>query len=1674
MDVLKNIIKKFLKITAWTAAIIILLLVTIILLIQVPAVQNAIVQKVTSYLEKKTHAEIGIKRIGISFPKSVFVEGLLVRDLSKDTLVYAGEAKVNIDMIALIRSNIHLKSVALTDVVAKLNRPENDSAFNFNFLITAFSDSTKQKEAPDTAAKKTNLAVDNVELKNIRFIYDDNYTGIYAAAAFDRLNLTVDELDPDQQIYKADELSIDQLRGKVLIRKEIKSTESTTTSRSPVVSANRIVLKNSNFTFRDFTSKQSVIAFINNFKLSDAAVDLNTQHITMADLSLAKSNIGISMYEKPRIAADSIIQIEGKQKGWNVTVQKVDLKDNTIAYNIVNKPEIPKVFDASHINYQQVSLSAKNIYYSADTIRAKVLSCSATDSTYFVLKEFQADFFMNKNSIQAKGLVVKTSNSSIKASVTMNFASLEQLKDSIQNLGVTASLKKTTIHTRDVLYFSPGLIRQPFFRGAANSVTVSGNVSGTVGDLKGDHIFINTASKTAIAANFRITGLPDAETAYFDVPDLKVTTGKKDLVALLGNELLPTQISLPENMSVQGRFKGRIREFAGALSLKSDFGDVDAEATIDKSENFKATVQTTKFDLGALLNDKKMYGPVTINADVKGKGFTKNTINAQANVDVPEFYMNQYTYHKLKLTGNVSGQEFDGDIHLDDPNAEFDFKGLVSMKPGSEKYKFSLDLKGADLQKLKLVNDDFKIALTASSDLQGSSIDSINGDMGINKIVVVHHENKYVLDSMLFASINKSDSSSFRFSSALVGIRYDGTFAPTKIVSALKKCINTYFPIDSIAGINSTDSIAKNDTATDPAQRFNFQVQLHNHPIISEVFLPQLTEFEPGLISGKFDGATNTLTVSASVEKLTYGSVNMKKAALLINTDSSALNYKVGCAVVSNEQAKLENFTLYGKMANQKATVNIISMDSANNKKIAMQTTIVKEQNNYKLVLDPNTFYLADEQWRGSDDNYILFGKEGFLIHHFVLSKLQSELAAESVNDKFNDDLHVSIKNFQLEDLSRIFEKDTNLVRGVVQGDVQLKRVNNSYGIIADASINDLAVKEIPVGNITLKAENTSGERFNVDMTLKGAQNDVVVNGYYIPKDSLNALSFNVDIKSLSAKTIEAFSMNQVTETEGGLHGHLTVKGNTSKPDVAGSLTFDNMYAKPAILNSRILLQNQTIEISPNAITFNSFTIADRDKNTAVIDGSVKMNHFSNFNFALELSTKNFLLLNTTAKNNKEFYGVVLVDSKISVKGTPEFPVVNSRIKLKDRTSFTFAIPETKLTTDKGDNVVEFEDLQNPNSILYRTDGKQKTNTGFKNFDISSTIEIDKKATLRLLMDPSSSDSLVVRGEAALSLVMDPSGKISLTGAYNLNEGSYLVSLENVVKKKFAIEPGSTIVWNGDPLDADININAIYTIRTSPIELVAEQVSGLSESDKSGYRQRYEFLIYLKLRGALMKPEVSFEIQLPPEDKGILNGAVNAKLMQLNEDPSSLNKQVFGLLVLNRFIQEDPLQSETGGVSSAARTTVGKLLSAQLNQLGSKVIPGVELNFDVQSYDDYTTGEAQGRTEVEVGIKKQLFNERLTVQVGGSVDVEGEKAKENSASDITGDLNMEYKLTKDGRYRLKGFRHSQQEEAIEGKIIETGAGIMYVRDFNKWRELFRKPKDKKTPVSTPNDTTNSK
>lgn len=1665
MNKIKAILKKTLKAIFWMVGIFIVLFIVIAVLIQFPYIQTRIVRSATSFVSGKTHTRVEIKNVSISFPKTVVLKGLYLDDLKKDTLVYVGETKVNITLYDLLFSKIDVSSFALEDVTLHVNRPLKDSLYNFNFLLTAFAGTTKKANLTPKKPSKWKFNVDKVSLDNIHIHFDDNFGGINASVALKNLKLKMDKIDLEKSDYIMNDLLIDGLQAKVLMKGGAIQKEKNTAVISPTFKAKRIRITNSNISYNDLIGKQSVFTGINGFELKEGSVDLGKEMVSLGSVILSKSKIQYATVEtavpENKIATGN----QATKNDWKVAVQNIDMSDNSLSYEVTNKPVIRNAFDANHVYFKFFSLGAKDICYSPAKTEAKITRFNAIDRNHFIITRFETDFSMDQHTITTKKLKIQASHSTIEADINLRFESLKSLTESLPTLYLNVDLKTVSVRNADILYFNPQLIKQPFFKNRMNVTTLTGILKGHVNNLTGKNLEVKTGVKTTLKTDFTITGLPKAETASFNFPNLNVTTGRQDIEMIAGPSI-PKSIELPEDINVKAVFNGKIKSFKTTLEINSSSGTACLSANIDKNENFSSNLTISNFDMGKLMKDKTMYGPVSLTASVNGQGLDKKTIHANLKAEVTQLYLNLYTYHNLKVDGKVTGEEFEGQVNMNDKNIVFDFDGLVNLNPNHESYQFRLNMQGADLQKLNLTKDDLRISLEASANLKGGTASKLNGKIGISKIILAHGVKKYKLDSLLIASINEPKRSEINVRSSLIGIKYNGAVSPVVLPRMLTSFVNRYFRYS-----DSNPSIVKNDMPD-----FNFEIELHNHPILSEVFFPALKEFIPGLISGSYDSLKNNLKLTASIPKVVYGGTEINDLQMDVNSDSTAINYKLSTSSITNSQIELDNFTFDGKLTGNKLFANISSIDDDKDKKLVIHSQLTKDKTNYILTLDPKEFYLMNDRWDIADDNSIEFGKQGFLIHHLFFNHGENQINIASVHNKFNDDLNIAIKNFNLNDISQIVEKDTSLLAGNVDGNVLLKRVNNSYGIIADARIKNLAVHDVPIGDVFLKADNATTQKFDIDLKLSGEDNNLTAIGTFIPNGGDNSINIKANVQSLSMKTVEAFSFGQITDASGKMTGHFLINGKTTSPEITGEMVFEDAFLNPAELNILFELKHETVQLKPDGLYFNNFIMLDSGHHPAVINGSVKMKQFKNFNFDLHANTKDFMLFNTTNKENIEFFGRMIIDSKIDIKGPMSLPIVNARLKMKKESNFTFAVPEDKLTTDKGENVVEFNDSLKFNPILNRKELKVVEKTGFSGFDLSSVIEIDKEATLRLLMDPASTDSLVVKGEAALSFTMDRSGKMSLTGAYNLNDGSYLVSLESVIKKKFEIIPGSTIIWNGDPLDAEININATYTQRAAPIDLVADQMSGLSQTDIGGYKQPYAFLVVLKLRGAILHPEISFEIQLRPEDKGILGGAVNQKLTMLNADASALNKQVFALLVLGRFVQDNPLQTETGGTESLVRSTVGSFLSSELNKISSKVVPGVELNFDIQSYNDYQTGSAQGRTQVGIGLKKQLFNERLSVQVGGNVDVEGAKAQQNSASDITSDITIEYKLTKDGRYLLKGFRHNQYEGAIDGQLIETGAGVVYVRDFNKWKDFFLSPVEKRGKIKSENknDSTNVK
>ena len=1177
-----SIFKKTLKAILWVVLIFVLLFLVVAGIIQIPSVQTKIVHFATNFVSNKTHTLVEIKNVNIGFPKSVVFDGLFLEDEHKDTLVYAGKAKINIALFDLIFNKININSIELQNLHLNLYNTKTDSLFNYNFLIAAFADTTKQDTTNNKTPSKWTFTVDHVNLKNIKLRYDDEFGGINANLALDKLDLKIDKLDLENSIYNFNDLFVEKLRANVLLTKASKPSDNSSTTILPRITAKNIQINNSTITFGDSINRQSVWADIQRLVLVEGDVDLQKELVVADKIYLNESEI---RYKTNDIkVAEPTMEIPASKNEWKVTVRHIDFDNNSLAYTVDGTPILKNTFDANHLQFKRLHLKATQLFYSSDTTKVTVDEFNAIDLNGFEIKRFETRFKMDQHSITAQNVVAYTTNSSFKGAANIQFESLESLQETLPNMVLNVNLTKSGIANSDILYFNPALGSQDFFKNEQIITNISGVISGRINHLKGKKIVINTGDKTKVETDFDIVGLPEIETAYFVFPNMKLISGKSDIQKLVGSNI-PQNIHLPENISLLINFKGKMKSFVTSLGMNSSFGTANLEAKLDEKENFSANLQTTGFDMGSLLNDKEMYGPVTMNASVLGHGLDPKIMKAQIKADISEIYLNKYNYQHLTIDGTATGKEFSGKVQLNDKNAMFNFDGLVNMTPQKERYQFNLNLLGADLQKLNFTKDDIRIGMNAKADLKGGAVDKVNGTGGISNLILTSNGKKYILDSVMVASVNQPNKSEMSINSALIGIKYTGTFSPASLPNALTQFINKFFPF------SESKPVKENKDSTG----FNFEIQLHNHPVLSEVLLPELKEFEPGLITGRYDGKNNKLKLDAYMKRIVYGTTEMNDLAMEVISDSTALNYKLSSASISNSQVNFANFLFDGKLAENKITANLSSIEGLK-KKLVIRSEITKDKGIYKLVLDPKNFYLMNNRWDIADDNNIQFGKPGFLIHHLFMNNAQSEVNIASVHDKFNDDLNISIKKFKLDDISRIFEKDTSLIKGNVDGNVLLKRVNNSYGIIADASINNLIVREIPIGNLTLKANNPTNQRFDIDVQLTGTDNNLTASGYYIPNGGDNSIHLKTEIQSLSMKTVEAFSMGQISESSGILTGSFLIGGKPAAPEMTGELTFNNVFMNPSYLNNRIELKHETIQLKSDGVYFNKFTLLDNKK----------------------------------------------------------------------------------------------------------------------------------------------------------------------------------------------------------------------------------------------------------------------------------------------------------------------------------------------------------------------------------------------------------------------------------------------------------------------------------------------
>lgn len=1653
---MKRVFIFILKFLGWVLGVILILLLALTLVIKLPSIQTFIIHKATDFVSSKTKTKVTIGEIALIFPRSVRLNNVFAEDLKHDTLIYLGMLDVKVNLLSLIDKKIDISRAEISDLNANIYRTANDTSFNFQFIIDAFAPKSPIKVAVDTAtnSKPWRFGGSEVGLKNVNVSFHDSLGGTHLGCAIGSLELDVEKLDIQTMQFDVNYLQLANTKGYFHIAKSSPISTITGKSTPLVLSARNIDINNVDFNFINDPSKQDMKFNVGKSLIKNAAFDLATLTTKVGRFNLSQSIVNINMLMETNIGVTNNatnMVLETEVSPFNIVVEKIDLQHNTFKINMNDKPRLKRGMDFQHLDVKNINLKANKTSYSYQNIKAEIENFTATDQSGFQVKDLATIFVMDEKHAELKSLYLRTGLSKISNYVLVKYNSWDDFSKNIGALQIDTKLNQCVIDLRDVLFFQPELAKIDLFKQNLNQpIKLNAAINGYLSDIDIQNLGISFGKHTSIQAKGKIRGLPNIKKTYFDVILTSLNTSHQDLVTFLPTTILST-FSLPDTISLKGNFKGTTENFASAIQARTSDGYFEGNVelkNLTKTPSYIGQLVLKNLNVGKILKQTPMLGSATLTAKINGQGFDISKLNAMVDTKIDSIYLNKYKYIKLNVNGNFKEKIFVGHADIDDPNLSFVFDGKLNVRKKVNEYSFNMVLNGADLQALNLTSKDVTISALAEADIKAPDVDRTNGNAAIKKIVMYSEGKKYRLDSIIFTSYNDDKISKFYINSPLIRARYEGNIAVTKLPAILTEHFNYYF---------------KNITATKSVvQKFEYEMEITNLPIIYEVLVPSLKSMIPGKIKGGFDSQTRKLDFDANMIQIDYNGNKIDQLSLGVHSDIEKMDYSVGFSQFSNPEFSLDKTMLSGTIKNKTATIQLAITDKEKKNKLYLNSQIVSLNNeDYKFNILPKGFLLNDENWDVPESNLVEFGKNGTYIHNMNFENKSQNITINS-SDRSNDaDLAIKFKNFDLMSLSQILEKKDAILRGILDGDITLKKYRKQMAFVSDLNIKNTEFKGNKIGNTLIKADNLTENKYTLLAQITGNQNDILLKGYLQPKPKGMEMDLHLDLSKLNLASFQGFIHTQATSVTGFANGNVKITGQTSDPQINGDITLNKIGAKVLMLNQYLTLDESKIKIDPKGIYFPNILVYDSQKNTASIKGSIAMQQFKDMRYNIDIETDKFIIMNSTRKNFKMLNGKMIVSSTIKVRGTDAKPDIYSIVKLVDGSNFCFTIPENQLSADKGDGVIEFIiDTVNLHPIIRRAALHKKSSSGIKGIHITSNIELNKNSTLKLVLDPTQADTLIIRGDANLSFALDQSGKMSLTGTYIVASGSYELTLQDIVKKKFLINKGSTIVWNGDPLDANLDIVAQHNVRTSPADLLASGASGKVGVDNSATKNALNFFVKIFIKGQLLKPNLRFGLDMEPSQQQALGGTVYAKLNALNFNESERDKQVFSLLVLGSFM---PTANSSGGgtdYSGIARSSASSILSSQLNALSAQYIKGVEVNFDLQSYNDYQSGAKKGNTQLSVGLKKRFFNDRLSVQIGSNIGLEGQRTSQNNASNFTGNMVVEYKLTNDGNYRLKAFRQNQYEGLLFGVVIKTGAGIMYSRDYNNLKELF-KPRDKK-------------
>ncbi|MCL5244823.1 translocation/assembly module TamB [Cellulophaga sp. 20_2_10] len=1276
------------------------------------------------------------------------------------------------------------------------------------------------------------------------------------------------------------------------------------------------------------------------------------------------------------------------------------------------------------LDFKNLNIGATDFLILGPDVSAQINTLTFTSRKGPKVENLTTAFKYSRTQMRFDALEIKTKESNLKGNLVFNY-DRKDFADFINKVQIDANFTDSEVALDDI-----NMLYNEF--GSGKKVTLSTKVSGVLNDLKTDRLML-FSDNTGVRGDFNFKNLFTLSKPYVIDANMKsVTTSYYELRSLLPNILgsvLPSSFAKFGQFTVRGTTSITETLVKAKVNINTAIGSsyADIELTninnIDNA-NYHGFVSLIDFDLASFL-ESKSFGKATVDINVDGKGFVAKTMNTEITGEVYSIQFNKYTYRNIKVvSGILKEQFFDGALISNDENLKLNFKGLADFSSEKNTFDFIASVDHANFKALNFINDSVSVFKgNINMDITGNTLDNIVGAIKFTETSYQNKNDTYYFEDFKVTSDFENDS-----------LRKIAINSPDIITGYLEG----NFRVNELGKLmqNSVGSIYTNykPHTISEGQYVDFKFNVYNK--IVDVFFPEV-KFGPNTFirgsvvadEGDFKLTFKSPGIEAYGNKLDKIDVKIDNKNPLFNTfisvdDATTSFYDVKNFKLINTKLKDTLFfrTEFagGRGYDDNYFLNFYHTFNKDNRSVIglKRSTVLLKGNEWVINKnrDKNNKVIINTTLDSIDIKEIVFNNaqdEQIKLSGKVIDSTYKDLLLE-FNDVSLYKVTPALKNLELD--------------GEVNGSLNIYQEDGKYMPSSNLTMTDFTINKIRLGNLGIEVVgNDDLTVFDVETHLRNKGEDrLVVTGVINNNDNIPTADLNVDFKDFLLEPFSALGEGIITNIRGSINGEAKITESLSNPEITGKLFLSNAGIGVDYLNvDYSFADNSVVNLFKQTFDFEEIQLTDIAMNTtATLDGTISHKEFAKWDLDLNVNTNNnrFLILNTEYNEESLYYGTGYLNGTGKIYGPTK--ALNIDVLGATAKGTSLKIPLSDVATVGDYNFINFVTKETEEE-------KGRVLRSYEGLELMFDLDVTPEAEVEIVIDPSTKSSLKGTGGGTILMEINTNGKFNMYGEFATATGEYNYKYGGIINRKFTVEPGGSIIWDGSPLNAEVNMKAKYSLEANPAPLL----------DNSDYRNRIPVDVVVSLEGPLEKTEIDFNIEFPGTSS-IVKSELEYRLLDHNFEQNN----AFYLLAQGTFVNEESGLNATALSGNLAQTASGLLNSVFKNN-------GENLDLGIV-YEQGNLNPNAVQTENRVGVtvstrlgERILFNGKFGVPVGGV----GESV-------VAGDMEVQVILNEKGTLSAKVFNRENeiQQFLAERQGYTQGVGLTYQVDFDTFKELMHK------------------